>query len=856
MTDGVMRDNASESEWLRELSSDYELLGELGHGAMAVVYRARDRELGRDVAIKLVRPRFAADAEALERLTREARTVASLEHPNIVGLYGIRRLSTGGFALVMQLIRGRTLRRALNEDGAFAVERAVRVLDDISRALAFAHKSGIVHRDVKPENIFLDDLTGRALLSDFGVARSIDEQGSATPTMTIVGTPTYMAPEQLDGRAIDGRSDLYGLGVVGWEMLSGQQPWAGESLYGVIYRQQHDLLPAIDRYRKDVPATLQYLIEGLLHKSVDRRWPSAADFLALLKRESPAPGYREWEASRRRRRRVEAPAPAPAKPSRRGDGEALQTVEFQRSALPNDPAVGADVPVPPVSQPFLQIAAALEEAEALAAPRPRRWRMFGTAAVVLAAVAIGVWSATRGVEKPLPADVANLVPADRAGVDVAVAPAPPPSAPTIVRESAAAVVEPPATPPPTITEPAPKHDTVTRPAAPPPDEKRTASRSDPATKATATTNATADSASRVVVAPPVPAEPAMNFPPERGSLATGGRHSCMVIGAAVWCWGNNERGQLGDGTSDVRVTPVRVLGDFVFTGVGAGVWHSCGIVRAGDVYCWGANDAGQLGDGTTSERVAPVRVTGLFTSGTRVVRAGQSHTCALSRGGEVACWGANTTGQVGTGASSQRATPAIVPLPGLAGALAAGWSHSCALTTDGAAHCWGQNNAGQLGDGTRDARSSPVRVTGGHRFVSIAAGSTHTCALTAAGEVYCWGRIAGNSSTPQRVETRITFSAITSGTVHACALGRDGQAWCWGRNSYGQLGDGTTTDRTEPVRVSETPSFVGVQASGAHSCGVTSTGAAYCWGYNVDGQLGDGTRDSSPSPVRVGASDR
>src|SRR5215207_4637555 len=172
-----------------DLESDYEILGELGRGATAVVY------LAREVAIKVIRPKFADDDETVARLSREARTVAQLQHPNIVTLFAVRRLRDGSLALVMQLVPGRTLREILNEHGAWSFERSDRVLRDVASALAHAHERGIVHRDVKPENIFIDERTGHALLSDFGVARSL-ESDTLTATGTAIGTPSYMSPEQ------------------------------------------------------------------------------------------------------------------------------------------------------------------------------------------------------------------------------------------------------------------------------------------------------------------------------------------------------------------------------------------------------------------------------------------------------------------------------------------------------------------------------------------------------------------------------------------------------------------------------------------------------------------------------------
>ncbi|MBA2246228.1 MAG: serine/threonine protein kinase, partial [Gemmatimonadetes bacterium] len=212
------------------IEDEYEIIGELGRGGIAVVYLARDRELGREVAIKVIRDQYLQDPEAMARFEREARTLAQLQHPNIITLYTARRLTSGGLVLVMQLTRGLSLRETLRREGAVSFARAEQVLRDIAGALAYLHRRGVVHRDIKPENIFFDDASNRALLSDFGIAKACDGLGNVTMTGIVVGTPAYMSPEQIDGSQLDGRSDLYSLGLVGWELLAGQQPWEGENL--------------------------------------------------------------------------------------------------------------------------------------------------------------------------------------------------------------------------------------------------------------------------------------------------------------------------------------------------------------------------------------------------------------------------------------------------------------------------------------------------------------------------------------------------------------------------------------------------------------------------------------------------
>lgn len=273
---------SAEAARFRELEADYVILGELGRGGTSVVYRARDRELGRDVAIKVVRSTHVDDTEVVARLAREARLVAALRHPNIVPLLSVRHLSDG-LALIMQHVPGRTLKRAIREQGPLPPATVVLVLREIGAALDYAHKRhGIVHRDIKPENIYLDEDVGRILLSDFGIARSTEGDSTLTLVGTALGTPAYMSPEQIDGVTLDGRSDLYSLGLVAHEMLTGRQPWAGHNLYTIIYKQKHEELPPVSQFRNDVPPYLLQAVAGLLRKHAAERCPDAAQLLAQL----------------------------------------------------------------------------------------------------------------------------------------------------------------------------------------------------------------------------------------------------------------------------------------------------------------------------------------------------------------------------------------------------------------------------------------------------------------------------------------------------------------------------------------------------------------------------------------------
>ena len=267
---------------LRALETSYELIRELAQRGPAAVYLARHRESGKLVAIKAMQARYLDDADALQRFAREARTVADLNHPNIVRTEAIEQFGDRAVAIIMEYMAGGTVRDRLREYGAFSAEDAESVLRDVAAALGYAHRRGIVHRDVRPENVFLEKSTGRALLADFGIARRIEEDAPITLLGASLGTPQYMSPEQIDGREIDGRADIYSLGVLGWELLTGKRPWAGVNLYGVIYKQKHENLPRITSLRPRVPANLLFAIEGALAKDRARRWQTTDQFLEEL----------------------------------------------------------------------------------------------------------------------------------------------------------------------------------------------------------------------------------------------------------------------------------------------------------------------------------------------------------------------------------------------------------------------------------------------------------------------------------------------------------------------------------------------------------------------------------------------
>ena len=268
----------------RVLSSNYELDREIGRGGMGIVYRAKDRRLKRTVAIKILPPELAFRSEIRSRFLREAETAAQLSHPNIVPIYSVDERD-GLVYFVMAMIEGENLAKLMHDRGPMEVGEVRRILRDVADALAYAHARNVVHRDIKPDNILLDASSGRPMVTDFGIARAVSEGGDSRLTATgmAIGTPAYMSPEQSAGeRTIDGRSDLYSLGVVGYQMLAGQLPVQAASTPAMLVKHISERPVPVDHRREGIPPDLARAIMLLLEKDPTNRFPSAQALVVAL----------------------------------------------------------------------------------------------------------------------------------------------------------------------------------------------------------------------------------------------------------------------------------------------------------------------------------------------------------------------------------------------------------------------------------------------------------------------------------------------------------------------------------------------------------------------------------------------
>lgn len=317
----------------------------------------------------------------------------------------------------------------------------------------------------------------------------------------------------------------------------------------------------------------------------------------------------------------------------------------------------------------------------------------------------------------------------------------------------------------------------------------------------------------------------------------------------------------------VPIAGLNVETDLMFTKVAVGSTHACGLTPANGVMCWGSGGSGKLGTGNSASSALPVQVVGME-SGVLDIQSGQSHTCALTSGGIMKCWGANGGGQLGNGIApslTSYSTPNnVIGLPSAVASIAVGYNHTCATTINGAAYCWGNNLYGQLGNGATSStgQSTPTLVQGLSSGVSsIAAGGEHTCAKMISGSLRCWGNNttgAVGDGTFTRRTSPVTINglssavaSVTAARYHTCATDVVGAAYCWGNGGQGSLGNGSTQNRSTPTLVSGINTGATLIDGGInHTCAIVNA-TAKCWGFNNKGQLGDGSTVNTLIPISV-----
>ncbi|MFQ5793057.1 MAG: serine/threonine-protein kinase, partial [Acidobacteriota bacterium] len=284
----VLEDERSPEEQATSslLAGKYRIDGFIKRGGMGAVYRATHLMLDKPVAVKLINPELVTSADIVRRFQREARAASQLNHPNIVTVHDLGQTEDGTLYIVMELVEGVSLKQLVKEEGPLQPERAVSFVRAIASALSLAHKNGVIHRDLKPQNIMIcrdsEGVEGPKLL-DFGIAKTFETEGPAlTSTGMVLGTPQYMAPEQAKGASVDGRSDLYALGIILYEMLVGRVPFNDQSVPAVLVKQMSEPPRPPSQLRPELPPALESIVLQCLEKEPDARFGSAEELLRAL----------------------------------------------------------------------------------------------------------------------------------------------------------------------------------------------------------------------------------------------------------------------------------------------------------------------------------------------------------------------------------------------------------------------------------------------------------------------------------------------------------------------------------------------------------------------------------------------
>jgi len=368
------------NEWIGKQLGQYEIIAEIGRGGMAVVYKAWQPALGRHVAIKVLAPQLAADQAFVARFRREAKSAAQLNHPNIVTIHDVGQEGQTHF-IVMAYLDGQSLYNLLKATGPLPLARAVHITAQIASALDYAHQRGYVHRDIKPANIVVrpDD---HATLTDFGIVKAASGT-SLTQTGTMVGTPQYMAPEQIQGAQVDHRADVYSLGIVCYEMLTGAPPFIGDTA-AVLYAQAHKPPPPLQL--PDLPAFVQGVLDQALTKDPDQRFASAGAMAADLQATSlieTLPGGTHAATPTAPAGVASVPAPE----STASTAAALAPASAPQRVTPATPLPQEPLSPPP-SAPFATPAPASRPITRRRAPGLRAWALLGSGVALLVVAAV------------------------------------------------------------------------------------------------------------------------------------------------------------------------------------------------------------------------------------------------------------------------------------------------------------------------------------------------------------------------------------------------------------------------------------------------------------------------------------
>lgn len=794
----------------RVIAGRYAIQVSLGRGGMGEVFLAQDQLLQRRVAIKeiLSGRDSGLDPVSVERLIREARLAAGIQHPHVVAVHDLI-VESGQTYIVMEYLEAQSLAEMIRTQTRLDPTTVARIGSQVAGALEAAHRSGIIHRDVKPSNILID-AAGNAKLADFGIARG-SEDSTLTGTGMLIGSIAFMAPEVAKGEPASPAADVFSLGCTLYAATEGHAPFidAAEPTNGMRTLVRLISQPAPPAVHAGPSAKL---LARMLDQDPKAR-PSAGELqrqLAALSVAAPDETSAVDGTARggvadagsieppdsvsddRTRLRLPDDTNAATRPSAEqqsaedhaaspspelGDASPIDDVALTVTRAPSHTAIEEPAPARATDMDSTKSNAASFAPGARPADTPPSAPATGAQPPSdVADEALPRTSPTRGSRITVLALSLIAIVLIGGGVAVAVAMNSAPSAASTAMPSGSQ-----------------PQSALTPPAS-------TSASSEP-------THASSEAA----VSGTTP------------TLVAGGEHFCSVNDSGgVTCWGANEYGQLGNGSKKSSSKPVAVAG--LGTGVralAAGTYHTCALTDKGGVKCWGTNIYGRLGNGTLKDSSRPVDVVGL-SSGVVQIASYAKFSCAVTSDGAVKCWGTNWSGSLGSGSTAE-ASSKPVTVKGIrnATAVTVGYEHACAVVDGGDVMCWGSNSDGQLGAYDPSESSKPVKVDGlDSPVVSLYSGGWNTCAVTQSGGVRCWGgsdRSAEVVTVPD-LESGTAMLAMTDSKT--CALGVGGDLRCSDSETF------STGLKSAPAGSSR---FAEVAIDMDQTCGRTATGSIECW---------------------------
>ena len=773
----------------------------IGKGSMGEVYQAAHPILDKQVAIKVLSEDLSSYPELVSRFKREARAIARIKHKAIVQAFDFGNLEDGRQYYVMELLKGSNLAVYMTAKGPLPWPEVMTIATPLLEGLAAAHEAGFIHRDIKPDNIFLTRLEDGTLypkIIDFGIAKLRDPDDNQDSVVTridaVMGTPLYMSPEQAPGSTEDvgAWSDIYSAAATLYHMIAGKPPFYSDNPLELMLMHSWQPPPPLYEHRPDLSLEISDAIMKALSKKPADRYQSMQDFADGLQAATDlnaapagtAPARAESEAA------PEAKAEATPEAAPEGAAPAEPATKKRKTAEAAVVATMNEVKSPAQMADLHSDADAAEsvvEITAEAPAQPVLTSLSGAASekVIRARMGTGTYYQVKKSKTPyiIGGILAGLVVAGgivffsmRGG-----------SSPSKKAHEFRQV------------------SSMTRHTC-------ALHRSDGSVWCWGRNNyGQLGNGNTTTAYKPV----RVTGLGKAQAVAAGGRHACAIVSdQSVWCWGKNNHGQVGQGSTQNQPRAVKVAGVKNATAIDAGNDHTCALTADDKLWCWGDNRSGQLGQTASKRSSKPVQVPGV--AEVRSLSLGGFHTCAVTTAGDVWCWGKNDVGQLGLGDTKTRSAPTQVSaLRGVAN-ISAGGAHTCALGRNAAMWCWGNNASGQIGDGTSRLRFAPVKVPKLTSVVAISAGGGylggHTCAVLLNGSLWCWGNnLSGQlghsqpSDThqrPTRLELVSKVASIETGGRHTCAVDRSGYVRCWGRNTDGQLGDGSSTDRPKPTKIS------------------------------------------------------